>query len=33
MSLHTELPIYKKGCDLLAAAYLLQRDMPRGEAC
>ena len=30
MSLHTDLPIYRTGTDLLAMGYLLQRDMPRG---
>ncbi len=29
MSLHTELPIYKKGCDLLSLAFDVQRQMPR----
>jgi hypothetical protein len=28
--LHKDLPIYKTGTDLLAVAYSLQRDMPRG---
>jgi hypothetical protein len=27
--LHTELPIYKKGCDLLSLALDVQRQMPR----
>lgn len=30
MALHSELPIYKTGTDLLGAAYVIQRDMPRG---
>lgn len=30
MALHTELPIYKTGTDLLGVAYVIQRDMPRG---
>jgi hypothetical protein len=29
MAIHTELPIYKTGTDLLAMGYVLQRDMPR----
>lgn len=27
--LHTELPIYKRGCDLLSIAFEVQRQMPR----
>jgi hypothetical protein len=30
MALHTELPIYKTGCDLLALAIKVQEQMPRG---
>jgi hypothetical protein len=30
MALHTELPIYRKGCDLLALAIRAQQQMPRG---
>ena len=30
MSLHTELPIYKKGCELVSLAYKVQQQMPRG---
>ena len=29
MSLHTDLPIYKKGCDLLRLAFNVQQQMPR----
>jgi len=29
MPLHTELPIYKKGCELLQLAYEVQQQMPR----
>ena len=29
MSLHTELPIYKKGVDLLSLAFDVQRQIPR----
>lgn len=29
MSLHTDLPIYKRGCDLLALAFMVQQQMPR----
>ena len=30
MALHTDLPIYRTGTDLLAIGYVIQRDMPRG---
>ena len=30
MAVHTELPIYKTGCDLLALAIKAQEQMPRG---
>jgi hypothetical protein len=30
MALHTDLPIYRTGTDLLTMGYVLQRDMPRG---
>ena len=30
MALHTQLPIYKRGCDLLALALKAQEQMPRG---
>ncbi len=30
MALHTDLPIYRTGTDLLAMGYVIQRDMPRG---
>lgn len=30
MALHTDLPIHRTGVALLAAAYVIQRDMPRG---
>jgi hypothetical protein len=30
MALHTDLPIYKIGTDLLAIGYVIQRDMERG---
>ncbi len=30
MSLHTDLPIYKTGCDLLSLAIRAQEQMPRG---
>jgi hypothetical protein len=30
MAIHTDLPIYRTGTELLAIGYLLQRDMPRG---
>jgi hypothetical protein len=30
MALHTDLPIYRTGTELLAAGYVIQRDMPRG---
>ena len=29
MSLHTDLPIYKKGCDLVQLAFNVQQQMPR----
>jgi hypothetical protein len=29
MSLHTDLPIYKKGCELVALAFNVQQQMPR----
>ena len=29
MALHTELPIYKKGCDLVSLAFNVQKEMPR----
>ena len=29
MTLHTNLPIYKKGCDLLQLAFNVQQQMPR----
>ncbi len=29
--LHTELPIYKRGCDLVALAFNVQTQMPRGH--
>ncbi len=29
MPLHTELPIYKTGCDLVALAFNVQQQMPR----
>lgn len=31
MTLHTELPIYKKGCELVKLAFLVQQQMPRGQ--
>ena len=30
MALHTDLPIYRTGTELLGMGYLIQRDMPRG---
>jgi hypothetical protein len=30
VALHTDLPIYRTGTELLAMGYVLQRDMPRG---
>ncbi|SDX14991.1 23S rRNA-intervening sequence protein [Variovorax sp. YR634] len=30
MALHTELPIYKKGCELVSLAFHVQKEMPRG---
>lgn len=30
MALHTNLPIYRTGTELLAMGYVIQRDMPRG---
>lgn len=30
MAMHTDLPIYRTGTDLLAIGYVIQRDMPRG---
>lgn len=29
MALHTELPIYKKGCELVSLAFNVQKEMPR----
>ena len=29
MTLHTELPIYKKGCELVRLAFAVQQQMPR----
>ena len=29
MTLHTHLPIYRKGCDLVSLAYDVQKEMPR----
>jgi hypothetical protein len=29
MAIHTDLPIYRKGCELLALAFEVQRHMPR----
>ena len=29
MALHTHLPIYRKGCDLVSLAYDVQKEMPR----
>jgi hypothetical protein len=30
VAIHTDLPIYRTGTELLAMAYMVQRDMPRG---
>jgi len=30
VKLHTDLPIYRTGTELLAMGYMIQRDMPRG---
>jgi hypothetical protein len=30
VALHSDLPIYQTGTDLLAMGYVIQRDMPRG---
>lgn len=30
MALHTQLPIYKRGCQLVALAFTVQQQMPRG---